>query len=167
MSGKFIKSAHAHAILALALTAILAVGIGAVAPAAAQEEVGNSTVEVTNSTDSIYAQVAWNDTAGTDNQTADITIENETGDVVATRTMDAVDNSTEIEEFDVGTQGFENGDYTVKIDVANGSSGYVESTEVGKFEQVAAGGGGIDGSTAGMGVLLVVLGGGFAYYMRD
>lgn len=60
------------AALALFAALGLAAGVGTVA---AVEEVENSTVTVTNDTASVYTELAWNQTAGTDNVTADVYLE--------------------------------------------------------------------------------------------
>jgi hypothetical protein len=150
MRGKTILAALAL-VVALGLTA----GVGTVA---AVEEVENSTVTVTNDTDSVYADVAWNETAGTDNVTADVYLEDSDGTEVASRTINAVDNDSVLTEFDADSNDLNATDYTVRVEVADGESGYVESVEVGTFEQVAGGGGIADGALSlGVGPAIVGL----------
>jgi len=130
---------------ALALVAALGLTVG-VGTVAAVEEVENSTVTVTNDTDSVYADVAFNETAGTDNVTADVRLLDENSTEVASTTLDGVDNDSVLHEFGADSNNLDAGDYRVVVETADGESGYVNSTEVGTFEKVSGGGGIADGA---------------------
>jgi len=149
---------HPKTLLAgLLLVAVVAISLGA-GTAAAVEEVENSTVEVTNQTDSIYADVGFNETAGTDTVTATVRLLDQNGSEVTSATIDGVDNDSVMHEFDVEANNLETStDFRVVVEVNDGNSGYVTSTEVGTFEQVAGGGAANDPMPLGLGAPIAAL----------
>lgn len=68
-----------------------------------------------------------------------------------------MDGSSTLTEFDAASNNLNATDYRVRVEVADGSSGYINSSEVGTFEQVAGGGVSDSKLSLGMGAPILAL----------
>ncbi|MFC3957876.1 hypothetical protein [Halovivax cerinus] len=135
------------AIIAVVLGAVYVVstgGLGAVG------EVGNETISVTNSTDSVYVDVTGNENV-TDGMNATISVTNESGSFVADREITLADNATTSTTIDADD--IEKGNYTVIVEAEQTA---VESVEIGTIEKESGGvPGAVEDNAAEIAVALV------------
>ena len=161
--------------LTIFAAAILVVGIGAVGLVAA-ETVESGSIDVTNETESVYADVtAADDFDGATAPNVTVVIEGLPEDTEAgngtellneTRTL--AEGSTE--SFDHELTDSDRDDFdSIEISIeSSGDGSLIASTDWGSLERVAGGAGGGLGSVGGIPILLIVaLGGGYVLFVRD
>jgi flagellar hook assembly protein FlgD len=149
-------------VIVTALTMFGAAGVGAA------DEVGNETVEVTNETESIVVDVSFNDSAGDDNVSVAVDVEDSNGTVVDNTTIDGVNDGWA--SATINASEYETGNYTVVADATvpdptnatySTGSDYVDRVDI-ATQDAAGGGGGVlsGGGDLGAGAIaaLVVIG---------
>jgi len=129
---------------------LLAIGLSGVGSAA---EVGNESVDVTNTTGELVVDVEFSGTAADENVTVDVTVENSSGAVVKQTAIDGVNNSWAVErinasDLDAGSTYTVRGDAT--DDTGADASSYVATFDVTTSEESDSGGGGGTGSTSSL-----------------